>query len=217
MTANRPTPPTAVDRFWERFIARARKDGVKDSAVRWYVHHAERYLKAVSGKRPAGHSPQDVTEYLEGVGRQGRIPDWQFAQIVDAVRILLRTARAAVANEVDWGWWRHSAQSLEAQHPTIALEVASGSEPSTASVSGARGKEKRKPPSALDQVLAQHPPPTLLERLVAEIRRRRSSIRTELAYESWVCRFILFSAAIAIRRGSLRCRSCSGTPMSRRR
>lgn len=32
----------------------------------------------------------------------------------------------------------------------------------------------------------------MLERLVAEIRRRKYSIRTEQAYESWVCRFILF-------------------------
>jgi integron integrase len=31
-----------------------------------------------------------------------------------------------------------------------------------------------------------------LERLIAEIRRRKYSIRTEQAYESWVCRFILF-------------------------
>ena len=190
MPADRPTPPTAVDRFWERFIARARKDGINDSAVRWYVHHAERYLKAVSGKRLAGHSPQDVTEDLEGVGRQGRIPDWQFARIVDAVRILLSTAGAAVANEVDWGWWRHSAQSLEAQHPTIAREAVPGPSPSAASVSGARFKDKRNAPSALDQARAQHA--ALLERLIAEIRRRRYSIRTEQAYESWVCRFILF-------------------------
>jgi len=32
----------------------------------------------------------------------------------------------------------------------------------------------------------------LLERLIVEIRRRNYSIRTEQAYESWVCRFILF-------------------------
>ncbi|MCF6356120.1 MAG: phage integrase N-terminal SAM-like domain-containing protein, partial [Candidatus Polarisedimenticolaceae bacterium] len=32
----------------------------------------------------------------------------------------------------------------------------------------------------------------LLERLAAEIRRRNYSIRTEQAYEAWVCRFIGF-------------------------
>jgi hypothetical protein len=31
-----------------------------------------------------------------------------------------------------------------------------------------------------------------MERLAAEIRRRKDSIRTEQAEESWVCRFILF-------------------------
>jgi hypothetical protein len=57
-------------------------------------------------------------------------------------------------------------------------------------VSGARFKEKRNPSSALDRGREQHPP--LLERMAAEIRRRNYSIRSEQAYESWVCRFILF-------------------------
>jgi len=51
-------------------------------------------------------------------------------------------------------------------------------------------KQKRNPPSTLDRVRDRHRP--LLERLVVEIRRRHYSIRTEQAYEAWVCRFILF-------------------------
>jgi len=48
-------PHTAVDRFWERFIERAREEGIKASAIRWYVHHAEGYLKAVTGRRLSEH------------------------------------------------------------------------------------------------------------------------------------------------------------------
>jgi hypothetical protein len=54
--------------------------------VRWYVRHAERYLKALSGKRLAEHTREDVTGYLESVGRIDGIEDWQFRQIVEAVR-----------------------------------------------------------------------------------------------------------------------------------
>ena len=53
MTESPTTPPTAVDRFWDRFIDRAKKRGVKEPAIRWHVRRAEQYLKAFSGKRLA--------------------------------------------------------------------------------------------------------------------------------------------------------------------
>ena len=119
MAQSPTTPPTAVDRFWDRFVVRARKKGVKEPAIRWHLRRAEEYLKAFAGKRLAEHSAQDVTGYLEGVGRIGRIEDWQFAQVVDAVENLLRTAGAPVARELDWAYWRDSARSLAPDdHPT---------------------------------------------------------------------------------------------------
>ena len=102
MTESPTTPPTAVDRFWDRFIDRARKKGVKEPAIRWHVRRAEQYLKSFAGKRLAEHSVQDVTGYLESVGRIGGIEDWQFVQVVDAVENLLLTAGAPVARELDW-------------------------------------------------------------------------------------------------------------------
>jgi hypothetical protein len=90
------TRTTSVDRFRERSIDLARKNGVKDTAVRWYVRHAERYLKVLSGKRLAEHRREDVTGYLESVGRLDGIQEWQFLQIVEAVRTLLVTAKAKV-------------------------------------------------------------------------------------------------------------------------
>jgi hypothetical protein len=88
------TRTTSVDRFRERFIDLERKNGVKDTAVRWYVRHAERYLKALCGKRLAEHTREDVAGYLESVGRIDGIEDWQFRQIVESVRMLLETANA---------------------------------------------------------------------------------------------------------------------------
>lgn len=63
---------------------------------------AKDYLKTFSDKRLAQHTRDDVTGYLEQVGRLGRISDWQFVQIVDGVQNLLVTAQAPVAEEVDW-------------------------------------------------------------------------------------------------------------------
>jgi hypothetical protein len=120
----RTTTASAVDRFWRRFIDLARKKGVKDTAVRWYVRHAERYLKALSGKRLAEHTGADVTGYLESLGRIDGIEDWQFRQIVDAVQMLLAAGNANVVGEVDWAYWRDSARTLAPDHPTIARETA---------------------------------------------------------------------------------------------
>jgi len=192
MPAPTTAQPSAADRFWDRFVERARKNGVTDRAMRWYVRHAERYLKAFPGKRLAEHDRRDVTGYLEALGRLDRIQDWQFRQIVAAVEILHSIAGSAANDEVDWGWWRDSARTLDAEHPTIAREAGTVGENGavTETVSGARFKDKRNPPSALDAVRKDHA--QLLERMIAEIRRRKYSIRTEQTYEAWVCRFILF-------------------------
>jgi len=174
---------------------------VKSPTLCWYVHHAETYLKAFPDKRLAHHSFQDVTGYLEQLGRLDRIADWQFAQIVDAIEILLITAGVAVVSEIDWSHWRDSARTLPPQHPTIARETSQSPFPSSSTIPSPPNqnpapprsnplKAKGKPLSALDQVRAQHR--SLLQQLITEIRRRHYSIRTEQSYETWVCRFILF-------------------------
>jgi integron integrase len=192
MSSDQATPTAAKERFWERFIERARKTGVKETAIRWHVRRAEAYLNAFPEKRLSQHTREDVTGYLERTGRLDSIEDWQFVQTVDAIQNLLIVARAPVAAEVDWAFWRDSARSLAPTHPTIAREGPMDSTASNqkATVSGTRFRPKPKAPSALDGVRDQHR--ALLERMVAEIRRRHYSIRTEEAYEAWVCRFILF-------------------------
>jgi integron integrase len=192
MAVRQTTRKSAEDRFWENFMERARAKGVKENAIRWYVRRAEAYLKAFLGKRLASHSVDDVTGYLKQIGRLDRILAWQFVQTVDAIQNLLVTARAPVAEQVDWGFWRDSAQSLELDHPTIAREAPSV-RPGKADdqrMSGIQFKQKQNAVSRLDAVRESHR--ALLERMVAEIRRRKYSIRTEQAYEAWVCRFILF-------------------------
>jgi len=140
MTGIRTTQKGAIDRFWDQFIERAKKNGVKQTAVRWYVLRAEQYLKAFPEKRLAAHSTEDVNGYLEMAGRIDRILDWQFVQTVDAIQNLLLTAGAPVAEKVDWAYWRDSARTLSSDHPTIARE---GEGPNNEPVSGARFKECR--------------------------------------------------------------------------
>ena len=180
------TPQSAEERFWTKFIAKLSEKGIKNNKVlRWHVLRAKQYIKAFPNKRLAEHTVEDVNRYLQDAGRKGGINDWQFAQVVDAIQNLFSTAGLELA--VDWDFWRASARSLEAEHPTVAREQPAIAEPS---VSGARFKEKSNAPSFLDTARKQYP--QVLERLLIEIRRRHYSIRTEQVYEAWACRCIAF-------------------------
>ncbi|HRD35066.1 MAG TPA: integron integrase [Rhodocyclaceae bacterium] len=101
------------------------------------------------------------------------MPAWQFAQAVDAVRYLFMLVHSPVVDTVDWKFWCAGATTLPSGHPTIArsatppfVSVASGKEPATA--------------------------PAMTTRLIAVIRQRNYSIRTEEAYRGWLERFLRF-------------------------
>lgn len=189
MPGERTTTRSGIDRFWDRYIEEALRQGVEETVIRWYVSRAEAYVTAIPDKRLTSHTAADVERYLEQVGRLGRLEDWQFRQMVDAIQILFHVVGGTVTREVDWTFWRDSARSLGTGHATIARDAKSPGAPE-AEVSGQRFSAKRNTPSLLDSVRAAHG--AVLERLVAAIRRRKYSIRTEQAYESWVCRFIAF-------------------------
>jgi len=91
----------------------------------WYVKHAEDYIKSHSNIRLAQHSESTVTEYLEKLGRNTRLTDWQFKQAVDALKILfIDMVHASWANSFSWRDWIDSATELPVSHPTIARNYA---------------------------------------------------------------------------------------------
>jgi integron integrase len=179
----------AIDRFWDRFIENLQKQGIKEQHWRWYVIRAERYRQAFPTKRLTRHRADDINAYLKNLGRQGGVKDWQFRQSVDAIENLFVTAGIPSIEGVDWDFWRDSATTLSPNHATLAREPIIALQDEVA-VSGKNFKEKHHANSPLDAIRRNHH--QILERLVGEIRRRKYSIRTEQAYEAWVCRFIAF-------------------------
>ncbi len=187
MQSTKATPgqsSNSSDGFWDRYAASLRAKEVKPTAVRWYVIRAEQYLQAVSQKRLTEHTPQDVTDYLEKLGRMGRMAEWQYCQTVAAIQHVFLMGEVAWAQHFDWAYWKMSARTLPVTHPTLAREAATVTMPAktphtqTGSVSLARVRDTHAPS---------------LEALMAGIRRRGYSIRTERAYESWVTRYLAFS------------------------
>ncbi len=75
-------------RFWDKYIEISKRYKVHDNALRWYVRHAEAYLKANPEVRLSSHSAEYVQRYLKEKGRNPRLQRWQFCQVVQAVQIL---------------------------------------------------------------------------------------------------------------------------------
>jgi site-specific recombinase XerC len=157
--------------------------GVKPTVVRWYVIRAEHYIRSVAHQRLEDHTPQDVTMYLEKLGRRGSMTDWQYRQAVEAIQQVLLIAEVAWAQQFDWSYWQASARTLSATHPTIAREVTPT--PPTATTTSTQTQSER-------SVIRRDPQVAWRQALIAEIRRRGYSIRTEQAYVPWVNRFLTF-------------------------
>ncbi len=171
-----PEREAAIAKFWDKYIDIIHKKGIKEPFDRWFVIRARQYIEAFPDKRLALHSTDDLTEYLEILGRNSSWQAWQFRQAVDAIELLLREmVHLSWVDTFDWEHWRASAKTLSNQHPTMAREVRTG-------VHGTPG----------DTATAQKQHHALIERVTAIIRRRDYSIRTEQAYVSWMIRFIAF-------------------------
>jgi integron integrase len=169
--------------LWDRYVANIRAQGVQPTAVRWYVIRAEQYLRTVAPKPLAEHTPQEVTAYLETLGRESHMTDWQYRQAVQAIQHLLRLSEATWTQKFDWDYWKASARTLPSNHPTIAR--------AGTTVTG-EGNRQSKPTGTIRLAKVRQTHAAWCKALIAEIRRRGYSIRTERAYESWVVRFIAF-------------------------
>ena len=57
-----------ISRFWEKYVSKSKNYNIPANSVRWYVRHAEMYIKSHS-TRLAEHSAQAVDEYFQAKGR----------------------------------------------------------------------------------------------------------------------------------------------------
>lgn len=179
----------AISRFWDNFIEKTKSYNLKPTTVRWHVKHAEAYIKAHPGRRLAEHTAEDVASYLREKGRNGRIADWQFTQIVRALQILFADmVKAPWAAVFPWQDWIDSARELPPTHATLARDYGDVDRPSgstdtaDSTAQATEGLVKR-----FKQRFPNH-----ADRMQAEIRVRQYSIRTEQSYLAWLARFARF-------------------------
>ena len=175
----------SVSRFWDKYISKTKVYKVPERARQWYVRRVEAFINAHAGRKLAALSGDDVRDFLDVIGRNECIEDWQFKQSIEALRILfVELVRPAWVNGFDW------AIPLPTDNRSL-----SGDEvdvPATGSLLGpVKVKVTKSGQGLVSKCAIQFP--ELFERFVAEIRVRQYSIRTEESYVDWIARFIAFN------------------------
>lgn len=178
-----------IARFWDKYIRKLMHYNVPDKARCWYVTRIEEYIKAHPDLPLKRHSKENLTEYLNDLGRNNHLRAWQFKQAIDALRILfIDLLHAPWAETFPWRDYIENATELPATHATIARNGALPTEK-------AATRNQAGPPSItegtlFDRVYSEYP--EYIDNLIAQIRARHYSIRTEQAYVGWLTRFISF-------------------------
>ena len=148
----------------------------------FYIVRVKQFLFAAKGRDPKTLTADEIGNLLTSFGRRGDLQDWQFTQLIDAVRIyLVACVKSKAASQIDWNGWKDSARTVASDHASTARQ----SRPEELV------RERiRKGSGALAAVRREHE--ELIVRFVTEIRVRGYAWKTEESYEHWLCRYIAF-------------------------
>jgi len=178
-----------ISRFWDNYAEKTKRYKIPATSTRWYVKHVERYIKAHPELRLAHHTEHELTQYLDDLGRTGKMADWQFKQAVDALRILfVDIVRAPWAANFPWRYWEDSATALPYDHATLARDYSRNATKASSTDAGAPLSSSHD--SFVKSVSRTYP--DHFNKLISAIRVRHYSIRTEQSYVAWLARCIGF-------------------------
>ena len=103
----------SISRFWEKFIEKTRNYDVKQSSARWYVIHAEQYIKHYSDVKLVDHQASFVELYLKMKCSQKRMEYWRYLQIVTSLNILFSNmVQVGWSNQFPWEEWMNYGKKL---------------------------------------------------------------------------------------------------------
>ena len=176
-----------IEEFWNKYIKTTQLHKVPPKSQRWYVKRVEDYLKANPSVRLSQHSSSTLEKYLENLGRNIRLTDWQFKQAVDALKILfVDIIQTEWAKSFPWDHWIELATELSHSHVTVARDYNHPdnvkSEPDN-NLSTSKDRLTVK----VQEIFPDH-----FNSLIAQVRTKNYAIRTEQAYEHWVARYIAY-------------------------
>lgn len=179
----------AVKRFWDNYIEKTKCYNIPPKSVRWHVKRVEEFIAAHPSVQLSQHTANTVEAYLEQTSRIPRLTDWQFKQIVDALKILfVELVRPNWASDFSWDYWIDAATELPASHGTLARDY--HRPPLNDNNKDTNTCLSTSDDPLVKKVRVQYP--EHFNKLITQIRMKNYSIRTEHAYENWVARYIAF-------------------------
>ncbi|MEJ2692898.1 MAG: integron integrase [Candidatus Thiodiazotropha sp.] len=162
--------------FWKKFAKTLTQFHISAKAIPWYRRHIEGFIADHPDIRLRSHTAESVERWLEHIGRNPNINDWQFRQKIDALRILMgHFLRLPWSHEFDWEGWSSGALSLEQDHTTIARTYAM------------IDKAVEDPKNHLARAY-----PDIYRKFLIAIRLPDYAANTEKSYLSWINRFLHF-------------------------
>jgi len=165
-----------VTRFWQRYMDVLELFRVAQKRRPWYRRHVEGFIRDSPTERLASHTPETLASWLERQGRSPALPDWQFQQKVDALRLLFaHLLKLPWAAGFDWDRWSMGARSLGVDHPTVARTY----------------EMIDKAVQSADNLLGKRHP-DLYRRYLVAVRLPHYSPNTEKSYLGWINRFLRF-------------------------
>ena len=177
-----------VAQFWDNYISKTKAYGLTNVQARWIVRYAEHYLKAHKNITLSEHSAHDIERYLKYKDRNPSMEGWQFSQIILSLKILfVHFNKKSWVKNFPWDAWenyanskKNSTEEISTRKNTMILSYL----PESLQVHYSKSK------GLFQQVYSVYP--KYIESLVAKIRLKHYSIRTEEAYLNWVMRFVRY-------------------------
>jgi integron integrase len=153
---------------------------VRAPFAEWYVIRVENFLRDVGCSNPGGLTREMTETYLSGLSRQVSLKQWQFRQVVDAIRILVcDLVRPDWADAIDWGFWKGAFKEVDDQHATL-LREAHGADADFSTYN--LNPHGDLPAGAAD----------VLGRVKRKLRETDLAVRTEQTYLMWCEKFLRF-------------------------
>ena len=93
--------------FWSRYTHALATEDLRGKEADWCIKVAESFIKSARGLRLKEHTAEDLRAYFCRQAMDGWLKDWQYGQMVDALRILFgQIVKSPWTSDFSWGEWK---------------------------------------------------------------------------------------------------------------
>lgn len=110
-----------AEAFWSMYEAHLRASGLHPKAVAWCRKRAAFFIETTKRVRLKEKTSEDIKGYFCKQLASGRLEDWQYAQLVDALRVLfLHGVKAPWAQTFPWEAWKAPQRNFASEIAYVA-------------------------------------------------------------------------------------------------